>query len=230
MPKLVLFDIDETMVSSHGAGRRALERALTVVFNRAISLNGLSLSGKTDPQICFEALAAYDFEKHTIVSCLEQIYASYLPALQDEVRQSKEFKLHAGVVELLEQLKVRDDAYLGLLTGNIELGAQVKLRKFGLDSYFAMGAFGSDSHDRMELPAVAHERAASLFKQNFKPEDLVIIGDARNDVLCAKGYGATSIAVATGKTTKETLQELKPDHLFDDLSQTPQVLSAIFAK
>jgi phosphoglycolate phosphatase len=230
MPKLVLFDIDETMVSSHGAGRRALERALSSVYERPISLEGHSLSGKTDPQICFEALADYGFETDSIVKMLDKVFAAYLPALQDEVTRSAEFKVHVGVVDLLEKLKTNNDACLGLLTGNIEPGAKVKLARFGLHSYFAMGAFGSDSHNRMELPAVAHKRGSEVFKREFEPSDLVIIGDARNDVLCAKGYGAKSIAVATGKTTKDTLAALEPDYLFDSLEHTASVVDAIFAK
>jgi len=172
MPKLVLFDIDETMVSSHGAGRRALERAMSAVLNQEISLEGHSLSGKTDPQICFEALASYGLEKPAIQSRLQDIFEQYLPALEDEVVRSAEFRVHDGVVDLLEILRTREDAFLGLLTGNIEQGAHVKLKRFGLHSYFAMGAYGSDSHDRMELPAVATRGLASYSGRIFLPVSL----------------------------------------------------------
>jgi phosphoglycolate phosphatase-like HAD superfamily hydrolase len=227
--RLVLFDIDETMVSSHGAGRRALEKAMTEVLKRPISCEGHSLSGKTDPQICFEVLSAHGVERDAVERLLPDIFEVYLPALVVEVDRSAEFKIHAGVVDLLERLQAHDEAYLGLLTGNIEPGARVKLGKFQLNDYFSFGAFGSDAHNRMDLPAVAHRRAQDIFKCSFAPEELVIIGDARNDVLCAQGYGAKAVAVCTGKTTKETLAELKPDHLFDSLEDTCRVLDAIFA-
>lgn len=229
-PRLVLFDIDETMVSSHGAGRRALERAMSEAFDRPISLEGHSLSGKTDPQICIEALSAYGYEPSQVVEALERIFNRYLPALTDEVKQSQEFRIHSGVVELLDTLEKRDDVCLALLTGNIEPGARIKLERFGLHRYFGFGAFGSDAHDRMMLPAIACERGRRHCQFEFEPGDLVIIGDARNDVLCAKGFGARSIAVATGKTTRETLAALEPDYLFDSLSDTAAVLDAIFAK
>ena len=229
MRRLVLFDIDETMVSSDGAGRRALEAAMSAVLKRPISSEGHSLSGKTDPQICREILIPYGYSDEAISEKLEAIYETYVPLLEEEVRAAREFRIHQGVVELLDRLKEMPEAYLGLLTGNIERGARIKLKPFDLNRYFSFGAFGSDSHNRMELPEVAHKRAASLFKQSFDIPEIVIIGDARNDVLCAQGYGARSVAVCTGKTPKQTLVDLKPDYLFDNLADTNTVMDAIFA-
>lgn len=229
MPRLILFDIDETMVSSHGAGRRALEKAMTTACKTTISCEGHTLSGKTDPQIIFEVLKAHGYDEPAISPKLEKIFEVYLPALEREVQESEEYKLHVGVLELIDTLVAKPDAFLGLLTGNIELGARVKLNRFDLNKYFAFGAFGCDSRNRMDLPAVAHKRGQDLFGKEFTAADIVIIGDAQNDVLCAQGYGAKSIAVATGKTTKATLQELKPNHLFDNLANTKEVMGAIFA-
>lgn len=230
MPALILFDIDETMVSSDGAGRRALEAAMSAVLKKPISSEGHSLSGKTDPQICREILSSQGYSDEQITESLDSIYEAYVPLLEEEVRTAREFRIHTGVVELLDRLKALPEAYLGLLTGNIERGARIKLKPFNLNQYFSFGAFGSDSHNRMDLPKVAHDRAATLFKQPFTVADIVIIGDARNDVLCAQGYGAKSVAVCTGKTPKETLVELKPNYLFDNLGDTDKVIEAIFAR
>lgn len=228
MPRLILFDIDETMITSGGSGRKALERAMREVFYRTISFEGYSLSGKTDPQICLEVLSAHGYAAEEVKAVLPRLFEVYLPILEEEVQRTREAHIHAGVEELLGALQARSDAYMGLLTGNIEAGARLKLHRFGLNGFFEFGAFGCDSADRMALPAVAHERANKHFGKDFTVEDMVIIGDARNDVLCAKGYGTTSIAVCTGKTLKEELAELQPDFLFDSLSNTHDVLQAIF--
>lgn len=230
MSRLVLFDIDETMIHSSGAGRRALERAFAEVFGREISFNGHSLSGKTDPQIISEVLKDKGFSDEQIDTNLERIFECYIPFLETEVTTAHEFRVHDGVFELLDVLQTKKETYVGLLTGNIERGARVKLRPFDLNRYFDFGAFGCDSANRMELPAVAHSRATDRYRTKFQNHQIVIIGDARNDILCAKGYGARSLAVCTGKTTKETLVELEPDYIFDTLKDTDQVVDAIFAE
>lgn len=227
MKRLILFDIDETMLHSAGVGRRALEAALTEASGRPINMDGMTLSGKTDPQICREALAVHGFDHEQVDALLPLTYKAYLPRLEREVAKSRDMTVHGGVVELLAVLSKTDWASLGLLTGNIEPGARIKLRPFSLNEYFPMGAYGSDSHDRMCLPAIAHKRAIDHFTHQFAPEDIVIIGDAVNDVLCAKGYRARCIAVATGRTTKPELEALSPEHLFDDLGDTAKIVAAI---
>jgi phosphoglycolate phosphatase len=229
MSRLVLFDIDETLIASDGAGRRALERAMAALFGRAIATDGHNFSGKTDPQICREVLFASGISSDVIDGSLEKLFQMYVPLLEEEVSCAKLFRLHQGVLQLLEALRLHPEAFLGLLTGNIEPGARTKLKPFDLNRYFPVGAYGSDNHDRMGLPAVAHRRAESTFKHLFKKTEIVIIGDARNDILCATGYGARCLAVATGKTSQQALMELQPDYLFDSLSNTDQVLAAIFA-
>jgi phosphoglycolate phosphatase-like HAD superfamily hydrolase len=225
--RLILFDIDETVLHSAGVGRRALEAALAEASGRHINMDGLSLSGKTDPQICREALSVHGFEVHEVDALLPRTFEVYLPRLEREVAKSREMTVHSGVLELLEALASATWASLGLLTGNIEAGARIKLQPFSLNQFFPMGAFGSDSQDRMALPAIAHKRAVEHFEHDFTPEDIVIIGDAINDVLCAKGYGARAIAVATGRTTRDELAALSPDHLLDDLADTAKVVAVI---
>ncbi|MGH9549212.1 MAG: HAD family hydrolase [Terriglobales bacterium] len=228
MKRLVLFDIDETMISSDGAGRRAIARVLNENYEVPEEAMNISMSGKTDPQILREIFRAcgkeHSFESHT-----EHIFELYLGVLEEEIHRSRYYIVHEGVVELLEKLVEKEHAYLGLLTGNIERGAQMKLHRFDLLRYFPIGAFGSDSPNRLDLPAIARERAKKYFNIDFQPHEIVIIGDAVNDVLCAKGYGCISIAVNTGRTTWEDLEEQKPDYLFRSLKGTDEVMQAIFS-
>lgn len=229
MSRLVLFDIDETMIHSSGAGRRALERALFDVFERKITFDGITLSGKTDPQIIGEVLHANGLSDEQCAELLDRIFERYLPYLEEEIGRAEEYRLHEGVVELLEVLRTNGGTFVGLLTGNIERGARIKLQRFDLNRYFEFGAFGCDSANRMDLPAVAHQRATKKFGHAIERHEIVIIGDARNDVLCAKGYGAKALAVCTGRTTKDTLMQLEPHYIFDSLKDTAQVVDAIFA-
>lgn len=229
MSRLVLFDIDETMIHSSGAGRRALERALFDVFKRKITFDGISLSGKTDPQIIGEVLHANGLSDEQCAELLDRIFERYLPYLEEEIGRAEEYRVHEGVVELLDVLRSNAGTFVGLLTGNIEKGARIKLQRFDLNRYFEFGAFGCDSANRMDLPAVAHQRATEIFGHAIERHEIVIIGDARNDVLCAKGYGAKALAVCTGRTTKDTLMQLEPHYIFDSLKDTAQVVDAIFA-
>jgi len=225
--RLVLFDIDETMLNSAGAGRRALGRALSQIFGVPEDLSQVKMSGKTDPQICREILSAAEIADEHIEKHLPQVWSIYPDFLQEEVAQSSGYTLLEGVSELLESLNDKPAISLGLLTGNIEPGARIKLERFQLNKYFRIGAYGSDSADRMQLPAVAAQRANEVFATSFEPKQIVIIGDAVNDVKCAQGFGAVSIAVNTGKTTRAELEALQPDYLFASLSETKKVLKAI---
>ena len=229
MKRLVLFDIDETMVYSDGVGRRAMEAALRQVFKHTVDATGHSMSGKTDPQICYELLTAMGYNIEEIKEKLPLAFKIYLELLETEIESSGRIRLHSGVVELLQELEKHPECYLGLLTGNIEEGARLKLKPFDLNSYFVFGAFGSDSANRNDLPLFAHKRASEVLGKEFTRDEIVIIGDAVNDVLCAQGYGVKCIITATGKTPKETLAELKPDYLFDSLCDTQTVMQAILS-
>jgi phosphoglycolate phosphatase-like HAD superfamily hydrolase len=224
--KLVLFDIDGTLISSGGAGVRALKRALVQVFGSAHGLDNLSAAGKTDKQICHEAMQAQGLSRTHVAEQLTQVLEIYLPILEEEMTVPGAF-VQPGVHDLLETLQGNDVVYRGLLTGNIDRGARIKLQKFDLWRHFPVGAYGSDSEDRLELPAVAARRAKECFEIDFAPKDVVIIGDAIPDVRCAKAYGATSIAVTTGGTSREVLAAEQPDYLLSNLEDTNAVLDAI---
>lgn len=229
MTRLVLFDIDETMISSDGAGSRAIGRALCDTFGIDTSNITISMSGKTDPQILSEIFKIANVVEAEMEHLKEEMFKVYLNLLKEEIGNASYYIVHDGVYELLDALEGHDRGYLGLLTGNIEQGARMKLERFNLNKYFPLGAYGSDSANRMELPAIATTRANAHYNLRFSPHEVVIIGDSIYDVLCAKGYGAKSIAVNTGKTSRADLEEQKPDFLFDSLADTNALLNAIFA-
>ena len=229
MRRLVLFDIDETMVKSDGVGRRALTSALETVLGRPVQSAGVVLSGKTDPQICQEILTASGVNLAELDPILSRVFETYLPILQREIERATVYHLHAGVTALIQALLSIDGVYLGLLTGNIERGARIKLEPFNLNGFFPIGAFGSDSADRLDLPSIARARATRYFKGEFAPAEIVVIGDSTNDVRCAQGYGCTSLAVNSGRTTWAELRELEPDFLFSSLTNTQEVVAAILS-
>lgn len=206
-----------------------MEAALKQVFDERIDAATHNMSGKTDPQICYELLTSLGYTKEEVDSKLPLAFKVYVELLEMEIEKAGRYGLHLGVVELIRELEAHPECYLGLLTGNIEEGARLKLTPFDLNSFFVFGAFGSDSADRMDLPLFAHKRANEIFGKVFERDEIVIIGDAVNDVLCAKGYGVKSVITATGKTQKETLAALNPDYLFDSLADTKLVYDAIMS-
>lgn len=217
------------MISSDGAGRRAIGRVLAERFNVPAEAANIPMSGKTDPQILTEILAVAGWNDADIEKRMGELLDIYLSILEDEIAASRYYIIHPGVVDLLNNLHTRTDTYLGLLTGNVERGARMKLSRFELNHFFPTGAYGSDSANRMDLPAIAAKRAHKHFNIEFVPAEIVIIGDAINDVLCAKGYGAKSIAVNTGRTSWEDLERHEPDYLFKNLGDTNMIVQAIFS-
>jgi len=231
--KLVLFDIDQTLISSGGAGSRALYSAIekyTAIKKEEIQAAGIGFAGKTDPQIIEEILLSCDSEidkSKGLSRPIAGILDLYLQLLPQSIAETEDYFLHEGVDEILLALKDNKQIALGLLTGNIETGARLKLERVGINHFFPVGSFGSDSANRLDLPAIANRRAQIFYNIQFRPEQIVIIGDAENDVLCAKHYGAVSIAVTTGKTTWEQLNKHNPDYIFSSLKDTEQIMQAI---
>jgi phosphoglycolate phosphatase len=229
LKRLVLFDIDETMISSDGAGRRAFSRVLDREYSIPEEIGHISMSGKTDPQILKE-IFEYAKKPHLHTDeTLAEFYEHYLEVLKDEIQVSKTYIIHPGVSVLLEQLEEQPEAFLALVTGNIEAGARLKLERVKLNEYFPIGAYGSDSANRLDLPEIAVKRANEYFNQDFNKHEVVVIGDSVNDILCARHYGVKCIAVSTGKTAKAELEEHSPEYLFDNLSKTEEVVSAIYS-
>lgn len=228
MTRLALFDIDETLIYTDGAGRRAIGRALMEKFQVDASKLTVSMSGKTDPQILREMLELAKRPPGGDDHIRErEMYDLYINLLEEELAKDGRYIVHKGIPELLHLLEEHKNVQMGLLTGNIEKGAKLKLDRFDLWKFFPIGAYGSDSANRMDLPAIATKRAEDHYGTKYAPHEVAVIGDSIYDVMCAKHYGAVSIAVNTGVTSREALEEQKPDYLFDSLEDINAILEAI---
>lgn len=226
--RLVLFDIDGTLLSAGGASRRAVERALHETFDTTGPIDTWAFGGKTDPQICRELLAQAGMSCATVDAHLPACLDRYVAYLAEELPRAS-CELKPGFPILLDRLASEPEVVLGLLTGNIEAGARLKLAHFGLLHYFPIGVYGSDHADRYQLPALAVQRAKDRFELAFAGKQVVIIGDTPHDVGCGRSLGVRSIAVATGRHRAEELAGCQPDYLFDDLSRTDEVLASILS-
>ena len=225
--KLVLFDIDGTLLWTDGAGRRAVHHALASVYGVPVP-EGHEFDGKTDPQIVRELMRIAGRPDHVIDASLTRALDAYVEALRQELDgQDHGDKVYPGIAALLDQLEAREDVLLGLLTGNVRDGATTKLNAVGIDAArFRVGAFGSDHADRRELPAIAQRRAEALLGDRVAGHDVVVIGDTPADMRCGLGIGARAIGVATGRYSVADLSAHE-GIVFPDLADTPAVLAAI---
>ena len=226
--KLVLFDIDGTLIRDDGAAREAYGIALKKVYDYERPLKAYDFSGRTDPQITYMVLGDGGFSPDQIEAKFGELWTAYLEALSRLVSRER-VRVMPGILPLLDELHRHDDVVLGLLTGNIEPGARIKLAPHDLNAYFPFGAFGSDSMDREKLPPIAIHRAEELAGHRIEGRDVVIIGDSIYDVRCGVPHNATTIAVATGVTPPEKLHAENPDHFFETLEDTDGVMRAILA-
>ena len=216
--KLVLFDIDGTLITDGGASRDAFATAMLDVFEYNGVLRRYDFSGRTDPQIAHMVLQDAGWSEHDIDARMPRLWERYIAELEQHER-SRVREL-PGVRPLLDAL--RDNVTLGLLTGNIERGARLKLSGPGLNDYFPFGAFGSDSPDRNDLLPIAVQRSG----HRFTGRDVVIIGDSVYDIRCGTPHSAATIAIASGKTPAEKLRAENPDYFFDS-AEDPGLLNAI---
>lgn len=224
--KMLLFDVDGTLILTGGAGMRGMNRAFAELFDVANALDGLTLSGMTDKRIFRDACTKFGIECSD--DNQERFKASYVAFLQQEIALPGPGKrIMPGVVELLQALQKHDDIKLGLLTGNYADGAKIKLGHFDLARYFSFGAFGDDDEDRNRLLPFAVERCHAAFGWNGSPDAIWVIGDTPRDVECARPHGARAIAVATGDYDLATLERAKPDALLPDLSDSAAVLQLL---
>jgi len=228
--KLVLFDIDGTVLLSDGAGKRAVQRALVEVFGSA-GPNDHRFDGKTDGQIVRELLRHDGYADDHIDGHMPRAIDRYVELLHEELdAPGHAIRTLPGVPQLLDALGERDDVILGLLTGNVIAGARAKLSAVGIDpDRFEVGAFGSDHEIRSELPPIARDRARDSHGHEMSGEDIVIIGDTPSDVQCGRSVGARAIGVATGRYSVAELMECGAFAAFNDLSDTEAVMAAIFA-
>ena len=216
MARLLLFDIDGTLLHCGKQVARIFSAALTEVFGGHGPLENFSFAGKTDPMIVRELVAAQGLRAADIEAGLPRMSAIYVERLEREL-QAEKMRVLPGVVPLLEELSRQPDVAVGLLTGNWRGGAQAKLGRVGLWDYFELGAFGEDAYSRRGLVPVAMARAAALKGRSFRPEDTLIVGDTPLDVDCAKAAGVPCLAVATGFSSAEALRQAGAEWVFEDL-------------
>jgi phosphoglycolate phosphatase-like HAD superfamily hydrolase len=228
--KLVLFDIDGTILLTDGAGRRAIHRALIDVFG-GTGPEGHRFDGKTDPQIVRELMRFEGHDDAHIDRHMSPLLDRYVDYLEQElIAGASGVRVMPGVCDLLDALEPRDDVVLGLLTGNLWAGARAKLSSAGIDpARFRVGAYGSDHELRGELPAVAQRRAREELGLDIAGSDVVVIGDTPADLHCGRGIGARAIGVATGSFSTNELLAHDPAAVFEDLSDTPSVVAAILS-
>ncbi|HWA26511.1 MAG TPA: HAD family hydrolase [Lacunisphaera sp.] len=223
--KLILWDIDGTLIVSHGAGVRAMEKALTKRFGVKVDLGSIDWAGRTDSWITGEVFRHVGLPDTPQNS--HDYLEAYLELLPLELAHGRQGQVLPGVLELLEIFHRRDDVAQGLLTGNLKRGAEFKLTHYKVWHYFEFGAFADDSPVRNELGPHALRRARERHAIEFTPANTFIIGDTPHDIECGKVIGARTIGVATGKYRVPELAAHQPTAVFEDFADTKAFLRVI---
>ncbi|MEO1272103.1 MAG: HAD family hydrolase [Myxococcota bacterium] len=228
-PTVVLFDVDSTLLTTGGAGRRALCRTFDRHYRRPDAFEGVVFAGRTDPSLFTEALTTLGLDASPAL--LEALYTAYLGFLTEEVAHTPNYHIMPGIHELLPQLVTfgGDRLALGLGTGNMERGARIKLERGKLNHWFGFGGFGSDHRERSELIRAGAIRGAAHLGLALDQCRVVVVGDTPLDVQAAHAVGATCVAVATGRYDRATLAAAGAEHTLEDLT-APEVASLILAR
>lgn len=225
--KVVLFDIDGTLVLTGGAGLRALNRACEQAAGIRDAVTDMPLAGRTDWIILQDAIRRAGRELDGAL--LTGIKTCFVPALREEILLPGHGvkAVLPGVREVLDALAARPDVFLGLLTGNFEEGARIKLEHFDLWRYFQCGAFGDDAADRNELVPIAMSRVKACGVPDVPANHVLVVGDTPKDVACARAAGATAVGVASGSYTVDELRRSGADYVFPDLRDCEAFLALL---
>jgi phosphoglycolate phosphatase-like HAD superfamily hydrolase len=224
--RLFLFDIDGTLVTVRGAGRTAFARALEQTYGTAGTIERFDFRGRTDLSIVHELMIEAGLDVERIRARVDDCFQAYTRELTRIIGDGSRVQVLPGVAEVVRRLGARPDAVVGLLTGNIEAGARIKLEPTGLWPLFRVAAYGGDDADRRRLPAIARARARALGHE-FTFDRITIIGDTPLDVECARGCGAVAVAVATGQHPADELATCRPDLLFRDFADVDRVVARL---
>ncbi|MCX5735181.1 MAG: haloacid dehalogenase-like hydrolase [candidate division NC10 bacterium] len=222
--RLILFDIDGTLISAHGVGHRSFVRAMQSVFGTAGPHDTYDWRGKTDPWIVRDLMRMAGVPDSVLDARLGECFERYVCFLEALLADGHPVDVLPGIDRLVRALAAREDVLVGLLTGNVKPGAETKLRSTGLLPFFRLGAYGSDDADRRRLPAIARERARALTGVEIPFANTLIIGDTPLDVDCARACGAVAVAVATGHYSLSELQAVEPDLVFQDFGDVERSL------
>ena len=220
-PRLLLWDIDSTLITTGGAGDKALRRVIEERFGVQDNLQDVEIAGRTDSFIAASILRKYGIE--LTQKRIGEFLDHYLAHLENLLPQL-DGRVLPGVQEILNLMRSKPNRVLALLTGNLRRGAEFKLQRYNLWDYFEFGAFADDHTDRNELGAFARARAKEKHAHDFDAAQIDVIGDTGHDIACGKSFGARTIAVATGSWTRGQLAAASPDFLFDDFSQVEEVI------
>lgn len=223
---MLLFDIDGTLLVSGGAGNRALNRAFQEKYAISRAMESISPDGKTDPAIVREVFRK-KLHREPDPAQIEELKEIYLRYLGEEVETSPGYRLLPGIPSLLEYGRRRPNLVLGLLTGNWEEGAKIKLTRSNLKQFFPFGGFGSDAEDRGEIAKLAVDRGREYAGECVPQERIFVIGDTPHDIRCARTAGVRAIAVATGSTPFKDLACCQPEHILPSLSDYEQFWTLI---
>lgn len=226
MINLLLFDVDGTLILTGGAGIRGLQRTFRELFRIEAVIDGIRFHGRTDLDIIDDLFVA-GLGRSPTPADIQSISDRYLEYLQEEVHHSSGYQIMPGLPHLLQILGERPDVRLGLATGNLESAARIKLSRADLNRFFPFGGFGSDARDRTLLIQKAIERGRTLLGPANQEIRAVVIGDTDLDVTSGREAGATTVAVATGGDSWETLVQASPDYLFKDLSRPEELLGIL---
>ncbi len=225
--KLLLFDIDGTILSPGKGAKKALRQAIEETLEEEIKIKPGFFAGKTDPMIISNFLTKAGCMHEEFPLLLKIISNRYIELLKDYYVPFEDGFVYKGIMEMIEEIMHHAELYLGLLTGNLEDGARIKLEPYGLNDYFHFGAFGNDGFMRTDLPPVALKRAQTFFGTKFDTNDVWVIGDTADDVMCGKVIHAKTIAIARNPMFEELINSANPDHVFYDTEDFEAVLSVI---
>ena len=228
LKKLVLFDIDGTLLTVNSINRNVLVDALKEVYGTSGSASTHNFAGKMDGAIIYEVLRNAGLNNSAISEKFELAKETYIEMFREHSKPS-DVVLMKGIRELLDNLSTCPELMLGLLTGNFEESGRHKLLLPEINHYFPFGAFADDAESRNGLPPIAVEKAFKLTGIKFSDHNVIIIGDTEHDVACARVLNAKSIAVATGTYSTEELKRHSPHVLYENLSQTDVVVSEILS-
>jgi phosphoglycolate phosphatase-like HAD superfamily hydrolase len=231
MRKLILFDVDGTLLWTDGAGRSAIRRALLQEMGATGPIDGYRFDGKTDPQIVRELMTAAGHPDASSASHIAAVCSRYVEFLRTELeRRRASIRVFPGVHSLIDRIEASGDLLLGLLTCNLATGAALKLKAAGIDpGRFAVGAYGSDAPERSSLPPIAADRAATRMGKVPRGQDIVIIGDTPADIVCGASVAARAVGVATGHYTAAELRAAGAFAVFETLVDADAVIDVIRA-